>query len=369
MQLRTPVKNPDGTPTMPTKCSRARRWVEQGKATEGWDDLGQYYVQLVAEPSNRKTQPVVIGIDPGKHYSGIAVQSAHATLFAAHLELPFETIKRRMEQRRMMRRARRGRRINRKVAFKLRNHRQVRFNNRRGNKLPPSIRANRQLEIRVASELCKLFPISQIVFEYVKADVDTTSGRKKARSGRGFSPVMVGQKWAIEQLSQFAPVRTQYGYETATLRKELGLIKSKNKKEQTPQSHAVDGIALACSEFMQYESFHQGRERGHVWSRQVDITPSPFVVIRRPPISRRQLHLMIPAKGGERRKYGGTTTPFNIRKGDLVMYKDIVGYCSGYTGNSISISTPDWKRIGRYAASKVKLLKRSTGLIATKVAS
>lgn len=73
-----------------------------------------------------------------------------------------------MEDRRMMRRSRRGRRINRKLPFELRAHRQKRFNNRKQGKLPPSIRANRQLELRVVKELCKLFPITDIYFEYVK---------------------------------------------------------------------------------------------------------------------------------------------------------------------------------------------------------
>ncbi len=72
---------------------------------------------------------------------------------------------------------------------------------------------------------------------------------------------------------------------------------------------------------------------------------------------------MIFAKGGVRRKYGGTTTPFKLRKGDIVKYKNQLGFCSGYTGKSISVSDFNWKRLGRFAISKVTLIARSTNLI------
>ncbi len=264
-----------------------------------------------------------------------------------------------------MRRGRRGRRINRKLPFHQRAHRQRRFDNRRGNKLPPSIRANRQLELRVVKELCKVFPITDIYFEYIKADVDLASGRKKARSGKGFSPVMVGQKYMVEWLSQLATVHTIYGWQTSNLRKYLGLEKSKNKAEQTVNSHAIDGIALACYKFMAYRQHFSSKNHGHSWQGNVTVTNSPFAIVKRPPYSRRQLHLMVPSKGGVRRKYGGTTTDFDFRKGDLVNSPKGIGYVSGQTKRQTSVSDSNWKRLGQIAASKVTLIRRSNGLIVT----
>lgn len=72
---RVPVIDQNNQPLMPTKPSRARRWVKEGKAIGKFNDLGIFYVQLT-KPSNHKTQPIAIGIDPGKLYSGIGVQSS-----------------------------------------------------------------------------------------------------------------------------------------------------------------------------------------------------------------------------------------------------------------------------------------------------
>ncbi|MGL5062112.1 MAG: RRXRR domain-containing protein [Microcoleus sp.] len=96
MQIRVPVQNPDGTPAMPTKPSRARRMVRDGIATGHWNDSGVYYIKLIAEPSGRETQPIHLGCDPGKSFTGIGIQSKNATLYKAHLVLPFQRIKERL---------------------------------------------------------------------------------------------------------------------------------------------------------------------------------------------------------------------------------------------------------------------------------
>ncbi len=351
---------------MPTKPSRVRKWIDSGKAVGKWSDCGQFYVQLIAAPSGYATQDIAIGIDPGKLYSGISVQSAKFTLYTSHLILPFQTVRDRMDTRRLMRRGRRGRRINRKVPFFKRAHRQKRFSNRRKSKLAPSIRANRQLELRIVSELSKLYPVAEIRYEYVRADVDLTSGRKKAKSGKGFSAVMVGQRWMLQQLKQFAPVVTIEGWQTSIIRERLGLVKDrKHKSEAKFETHAIDGVAIAASHFLEYREFQTKTERGRNWFGKAEITSATFKVVRRPPYSRRQLHLMVPAKGALRRKYGGSTTRHGVRKGDLVNSPKGIGYISGDTEKQLSVSDTNWKRLGQIYANKIILIRRSNGLVVT----
>ncbi|MEQ8538261.1 MAG: RRXRR domain-containing protein [Coleofasciculus sp. D1-CHI-01] len=357
---------------MPTQPSRARRWLKEGKAKIVHNDLECFAIQLTFE-TGENTQPIAVGIDPDKHYSGIGVQSSRFTLWMGHLVLPFKTVKERMELRRVMRRARRGRRINRELPYSERCHRQARFDNRKQGKLPPSIQANKQLELRVVKELFRLFPISAIHYELVMADVDRTSGRKSARSGVGFSPVMVGQRQMLTWLSELALVATHKGWQgdgngTSQLRQGLGLAKDKkNKACSAPATHAVDGVTLAAFEFSQWREWHSNNAKHGNWCGDVQITPAPFAIVRRPPISRRQLHLCVPSKGGLRRKYGGTVTRHGFRKGDKVLAekagKTYTGWCSGDTKTQVSVSGVNWKRLGQFTAKKVQLLQRSTGLI------
>jgi hypothetical protein len=392
MQLRVPVQNPDGIPAMPTKPSRARRMVRDGKATGHWNDAGIYYIKLLGEPSSRKVQPIHLGCDPGKSYSGIGVQSARFTLFTAHLVLPFQRVKERLgaavikngkviknvRDRALQRRARRGRRINRKIPFALRAHRQKRFSNRRQSKIPPSIWAARQMEIRVIRELSKIFPLQSIVYEVVKADVDLTSGRKSARSGKGFSPVMAAQYKAMEVLSSIRPVVKRFGWQkdgngTSQIRKQLGLAKVKDKKAQTPEAHAVDGIALAASQFYRYGLTPGLGEDSMTWKGSVDITPASFVVITRPDYFRRALHFDNAMKGGIRKRKGGTVTPFGYRAGDKVQVTtkgiQVKGWIGGFTATDkskkVSVYNHNWKRLGQFGLKQIQLLRRSSKLCVT----
>jgi hypothetical protein len=177
----------------------------------------------------------------------------------------------------------------------------------------------------------------------------------------------------LKWLSELAPVKTHQGWQrdgngTSQLRQWLGLAKDKkNKGSQTPETHAVDGVALAAFEFVQWREWHSANAKHGSWKGDVEITPALFAVIRRPPVSRRQLHLCVPSKRGKRRKYGGTVTRHNFRKGDKVIAekagKTYIGWCSGDTKTQVSVSDANWKRLGQFTAKKVQLFQRSTGLI------
>lgn len=390
--IRVPVLSPSGKPLMPTTSARARKWIEKGKAKPVWNDLNIFCVQLLQEPSGTDTQEISIGIDPGKLFSGVAAVSKKAVLLTAHLVLPFKRVIARKQAQKILRRARRGRRINRNISFVKRAHREKRFDNRRANKLPPSIRANRKLELRIVKELLRLFPVTEIVYEYLKA-----------RGSKGFSPVMVGQRWMLNQLSDIATTHTLEGWKTSILRKQLGLEKNKDDKSvQDVTTHGNDAIALGASRFIQYKAFHTANSHGHHWVGSIELTASsgrrtrrneanassspkgtgeaelrvsplrtaqsPFKVIARPQLYRRQLHFENPGKGRVRKRKGGTVTPFGFRSGDLVEAtkgkNTVKGYIGGYSevNKVISIYDVNWKRLGQFSISKTQLLRRSNGL-------
>lgn len=362
--IRVSVLNPDNSPAMPTKASRARRWLKTGKAVIVHNDLNVFCIRLVTEPSDSVVQDVVLGIDPGSMFTGASVQTSKTTLFKGHLALPRKAIAKKMESRKLLRRARRGRRINRNLDFKLRAHREKRFSNRCQHKIAPSIKANKLMELRVTKELFKLFPISDIRYEEIKA-------RTEKGKGRSFSPAMVGQKFMMQWLAKLAPVVAIQGWQTSILRQQLGLVKNKaNKAAQEPETHANDAVAIAASHFMNFRKFQTANEHGAEWVGQVQMTDSVFRVIAKPNLYRRQLHFENPRPGfpNNRKRKGGTITPFGFRSGDLVKASKagntVLGWIGGFSEATKVVGVYDlnWKRLGQFKVNKVELIQRSNKL-------
>src|SRR5260221_12180219 len=225
-----PVVDQSQHPLMPTIPSRARRWIKCGKATAFWKG-GIFCVRLNAEPSARVVQPLAVGIDPGSKREGYSVLSAGH----AYLNIQAEArggIKDAEKDSTRMRRTRR----NRKTPY--RKPRQNRHQSKK--KLPPSTRARWQWKLRLATFLCRLFPVSVFVVEDIKA---ATRGKK--RWDQQFSPLEVRKHWFYAELGKLAPVVTRQGYETKALREQLGLKKTTKKLAEVWEAHCVDSWVLA----------------------------------------------------------------------------------------------------------------------------
>ncbi|NEP11625.1 MAG: hypothetical protein F6K14_15710, partial [Symploca sp. SIO2C1] len=118
----------------------------------------------------------------------------------------------------------------------------------------------------VVKEIVRLFPVSNIVYEYIKA-----------RGDKGFSPAMVGQKVMLEWLSKIAPTSTIFGWETYNIRQWLRLPKDKSDKSKAcEQTHSNDGVALAASHFIKWKQWYSASSHGGYWDGEVVVTQAPF---------------------------------------------------------------------------------------------
>ena len=303
--MHIPVVDKNQKPLMPTTPSRARRWIRTGKATPFWK-RGVFCVRLNVEPSDNEAQTVVVGIDPGSKKEALTVKSeAHTyiNIQADAVTWVSEAIKTRREMRR-------GRR-NRKCP-----HRADRQNRTRGG-IPPSTKARWQWKLRLCNWLSKMFPISVYVVEDIRA-----GSRKNCRKwNASFSPLEVGKNWFYDQLGKLGRIETRQGWETKELRDALGLKKLSDKMSTKFNAHCVDSWVLA--------NWFVG---GHVKTDN-----ESMLLVRPLRFHRRQLHKLQPAKGGIRKRDGGTRS-LGLKRGSLVRHiKYGLSYIGGYRKTGISL--------------------------------
>lgn len=208
------------------------------------------------------------------------------------------------------------------------------------------------------TELCKIFPVYEVVCEIVKAN-----------GSKSFSPVMVGQNRQIERISKTLPVNYPRRVGDFNNTEAPRPCEKREKAEESPQTHAVDGVAPAATNLLSYKPFVKANEHGYLWQGECAITEAPFSVIRRPQFFCHKLRVENPAKGGIRKCHGRTTIPYGFRKGDFVEAEKagikVRGFVSGYSeaNGVISIADHCWRRIDQFVASKVRLLWRSSRLL------
>lgn len=284
----------DGKPLTPTTNSKARKLMEGKQAKPVWNKFGQFGLQMLVE-TGRKTPKTALGVDFGTKFEGYAVAVGKENNLSVMWKLPDKKkLVNKLEERRILRRARRFRNCRR---------REVRFDNRaRKWFIAPSQLQVVNSRMKSLQEFFKCYPLDAIALEDVKFN------HRDKRWGRNFSTVEIGKKKIYDWIRQRVSLQMFSGMDTQAFRKEYGYKKSRTKNTEIFNSHCSDALALAtdiyAKEYIQAGNF-----------LVVDDTYRPV---------RRRLHDTQFAKGGVRDKYS-TGNFRGIRKETICNFGQVCG--------------------------------------------
>ena len=194
-----PVVDKNQNPLMPTKPSRARKWIRDKKATPFWKN-GVFCVRLNVNPSNAYKQEIAVGVDPGSKKEGFTVKSESHTYLNIQADA-HNKVGKKIQKRRELRRGRRSRKCpNRKS-------RMNRLANR--NRIPAGTRARWDWKLRILQWLSKLYPVTRVCVEDIKAR--TKQHQKKWNTS--FSPLEVGKQWFYSEMEKKWELLTLQGWQ------------------------------------------------------------------------------------------------------------------------------------------------------------
>jgi len=300
-----PVLSVEGKPLMPCHPARARELIKKKGAKERWY-RGIYAIQLIHK-NGSFLQNSVCGIDSGFYREAFTIQSVDHTYLNV-LSDAVCWVSTRVENRRNSRKSRRGRNL------PCRKSRSNRMNKKSW--LAPSIKSRWDIKLRIIDFLKKLYPITTYVIE----DINAKNKKNCRRWNRVFSPLQTGKNWFYYRVEKTGELILKKGYETYIRRDLFGFKKLKDKFSESFYSHNIDSWVLA--------SFVTGK-------RDLDMTK----VFRMVPLKfhRRVLHNLSPAKGGYRKKFGGTMS-LGFKRGSVIYHKELgYAYIGGTADGRVTI--------------------------------
>lgn len=303
-----PVKSKDGKVLMPTHPSKAGMLIKKELATPYWSN-GMFCIRLNYE-TTEYTQDICVGVDPGSKKEGFTVKSESHTYLNVQSDAQTHTAKK-VKNRRELRRGRRSRKCpNRK-------HKMHNLSNR--NRIPAGTRARWAWKLRILEWLSKLYPVTQVCVEDIKA---RTKPYQK-RWNQSFSPLEVGKQWFYSEIQKKWALHTLAGHETKEIRDRLGLKKSSNKTAETFDAHCVDSWCLAY----------------HVIGGESIVDNADIFCISPLQIKRRQLHRQIPRKGGKRPRFGGTMCLGIVKNTIIKQVKHGIAAVCGHQKGGLSLQS------------------------------
>ena len=311
-----PVKSKAGEHLMPTIPPVARHLIKSGAATPYWNH-GIFCIRLNKKvPKRYYKQKIAVGVDPGSKKEGFTVKSESHTYLNVQADAHHKVGKK-LEKRRALRRGRRSRKCpNRK-------NRTNRLANQA--RIPAGTRARWEWKLRILRWLSKLYPITDVCVEDIKAR--TIADAKKWN--KSFSPLEVGKQWFYAEVEKRWHLSTLQGWETKQIRDRLGLKKSTKKRSETFGTHCVDSWCLA------YQIIG-----GECIPDNTDI-----FCIAPIPIRRRELHRQNPQKGGSRPRYGGTVCNGLVKNTLVKHVKHGLTRISGFGKQGLSLYDLEGNRL------------------------
>ena len=285
-----PVRSLSGNQVlMPTHPNKAGMLIKKGLATPYWSN-GIFCIRLNYE-TEAYTQEIAVGVDPGSKKEGWTIKSESHTYLNVQADA-HNKVGKKVQKRRILRRGRRSR--------KCPNRKQKMHNLSKSKRIPAGTRARWDWKLRILDWLSKLYPITHVCVEDIKA---RTIQRAK-KWNQSFSPLEVGKQWFYSEIQKRWELLTLQGWETKEIRDRLGLKKSSKKMAETFDAHCVDSWCLA---------YHT------VGGSEIPDTTDIFCIAPIP-IRRRELHRQNPQRGGKRPRYGGTVLGDGLSKNTLVKH-------------------------------------------------
>ena len=183
------VIDAEGKPCLPTHPARARKLLREGKATV--EQVVPYTIRLkrvIEDPVGSFT----VGIDDGAKTVGIAIVNEHTreVVFKGEVELR-QDVSRKVKQRAMYRRTRRGRKLR---------HRPARFLNRKQVTPFPSIRQRKDSIIRFLKDMSKKIRLTKVIVEEGMFDTSSLSRGHKLEGKEYQIPGYTGRNFRAKVL-------------------------------------------------------------------------------------------------------------------------------------------------------------------------
>ena len=303
-----PVKSKDGQQLMPMHAARVRKLVKRGEATPYWSN-GIYCIHLNKEPSDRETQDIAVGVDPGSKKEGLTVKSESHTYLNIQADA-HDKVGKKVAKRSELRRSRRSRKCPNRKTRKNRNAGKPR--------LPAGTRARWDWKLRIVDWLSRLYPITHVCVE----DIQAKSIPRAKKWNKSFSPLEVGKHWFYSEVKKRWKLITLQGYDVKEIRDRLGLKKSGDKMSEAFDAHCVDSFCLAY--------------RAVGGSGIPDNTD--IFCIGPLPIKRRCLHREQETKGRKRNRYGGTRCLNTVKNALVKHVKHGLLRVSGHQKGKLTLS-------------------------------